>query len=129
MKHSPEPWFFEPPKVVKDHARGITTHLPAEMQTADRKHRVQLTPDNMERIVACVNACKGMADPVAEVARLKRKASAVDDLVGFLVRVSRETMTEDIGDDGGFGSQNDVKPTPFAKEAATLLTALQEANK
>jgi hypothetical protein len=38
-----------------------------------------VTPSNARRIVACVNACAGMEDPAAEIARLQAENDELDE--------------------------------------------------
>lgn len=63
---TPEPWkvkehlYRTPRDVLKDYS---IEHNGAQIMTGAKL--------NADRIVACVNACKGMADPKAEIAALR----------------------------------------------------------
>ncbi len=78
--HTPEPWR------VGVHALQII-YAPDGWAIADAKvfHLADgadapaVQKANAARIVACVNACAGMADPVEEVAQLKRNSCGCPD--------------------------------------------------
>ncbi|MDV7391673.1 hypothetical protein RZS08_09985, partial [Arthrospira platensis SPKY1] len=63
--------------------------------TAMRKDQAPIIEANAHRIVVCVNACAGMADPAAEIEALRRDnaalraklADAVDKLTGSTERM------------------------------------------
>ena len=62
MKHTPGPW-FEHNLAIGDGARGPFTYpLGRDAETAAA---------NASRIVACVNACEGLADPGAAIKALR----------------------------------------------------------
>jgi len=66
-KHTPEPW--------KDGFLRVTA-LDGGMKiavTSCEIGNVEIEQANANRIVTCVNACAGMADPAAEIAELKRQ--------------------------------------------------------
>lgn len=73
--HHPEPW-----EICKMEPWFIQMNHPGHMATIvsggsyDVKHHPQRQA-NLERIVACVNACAGMEDPAAEIERLRRLAN------------------------------------------------------
>lgn len=76
--HTPEPWFIcstEPAEIRTHPYLGSTIG-----HTIPNAH-------NAHRIVACVNACKGMADPAADIeamrATLKESASHLSGFLGF----------------------------------------------
>lgn len=65
MGHTPEPWRAEwQPGQTPKHTY---THC---VMYGDDSLCDTLTQADAERIVACVNACTGMADPAGEIARL-----------------------------------------------------------
>lgn len=59
-KHTPEPWYVEANFIV-----GVLGDIDTRVNVYDHD------PGNRDRIVACVNACAGMADPASEIAALK----------------------------------------------------------
>ena len=65
--HTPEPWKCEGHVVYFQNRMGgfSLRDCPSPEDTA-------------RRIVACVNACAGMADPAAEIAELKRQRTALE---------------------------------------------------
>lgn len=78
-KHTPEPWFddrathdepYQNIKILGDENRGICwlwiDDAPVDDWNAEQRA-------NASRIVTCVNACAGMADPAAEITELKRQ--------------------------------------------------------
>ena len=78
-KHTPEPWFddrathdepYQNIKILGDENRGICwlwiDDAPVDDWNAEQRA-------NANRIVTCVNACAGMADPATEIAELKRQ--------------------------------------------------------
>lgn len=66
MSHTPEPWRAEwQPGQTPKHTY---THC---VMCGDDSLCDTLTQADAERIVACVNACTGMADPAGEIARLR----------------------------------------------------------
>lgn len=86
-KHTPEPWFddrathdepYQNIKILGDENRGICwlwiDDAPVDDWNAEQRA-------NASRIVTCVNACAGMADPAAEIAELKRQR---DELLASL---------------------------------------------
>ena len=74
-KHTPEPWGDSQLRLcfVEFEKLGITVSIP---QYADEEAKA-----NSRRILSCVNACAGMADPAAEIAELKRQ---LDELLAAL---------------------------------------------
>lgn len=84
MGHTPEPWRAEwQPGQTPNHTY---THC---VMYGDDSLCDTLTKADAERIVACVNACAGMADPAAEIQRLRAIEKAVRKLVA-------ETTGDDI---------------------------------
>lgn len=83
-EHTKEPWCVstERPNIIKVDFSGIgSDHGPLIGSTCGHPSS-GFFPDDAEakanalRIVACVNACAGMADPAAEIAALKREIEA-----------------------------------------------------
>ena len=74
-KHTPEPWGDSQLRLcfVEFEKLGITVSIP---QYADEEAKA-----NSRRILSCVNACAGMADPAAEIAELKQQR---DELLAAL---------------------------------------------
>ena len=94
-KHTPEPWFddsathdepYQNIKILGDENRGICwlwiDDAPVDDWNAEQRA-------NANRIVTCVNACAGMADPAAEIAELKRQR---DELLGLVKAVSYHSI-------------------------------------
>ena len=94
-KHTPEPWFddrathdepYQNIKILGDENRGICwlwiDDAPVDDWNAEQRA-------NANRIVTCVNACAGMADPAAEIAELKRQR---DELLGIVKAVSYHSI-------------------------------------
>ena len=82
--HTPEPWFddrathdepYQNIKILGDENRGICWLWIDDAPVDDWNSEQRA---NANRIVTCVNACKGMADPAAEIAELRRQR---DELV------------------------------------------------
>ena len=71
-RHTPWPWYLHTLKsgilletgIAARHARGNHEWIGSLNGGVNRN-------DDMERIVTCVNACEGMADPADELARLR----------------------------------------------------------
>src|SRR5574343_489196 len=74
--HTPEPWKCEGHVVYFQNRMGgfSLRDCPSPEDTA-------------RRIVACVNACAGMADPAAEIAELKRQR---DELFSVISAIAEE---------------------------------------
>lgn len=70
-KHTTEPW--------TDTALGHVVDTRGEI-ICTMRHAYDIDgPANAARITACVNACAGMADPVAEIAALRAAVQAARD--------------------------------------------------
>lgn len=83
MSHTPEPWRAEwQPGQTPKHTY---THC---VMVGDDSLCDTLTKADAYRIVACVNACTGMADPVAEVKRLREETK----LASAFVEEARELL-------------------------------------
>lgn len=94
-KHTPEPWFddrathdepYQNIKILGDENRVICwlwiDDAPVDDWNAEQRA-------NASRIVNCVNACAGMADPSEEIAELKRQR---DELLGLVKAVSYHSI-------------------------------------
>lgn len=85
-KHTPEPWELLDAEGDKEYLRIRGTVLGGRYKIANvlwpnysesaREREAAETLANAERIIDCVNACAGMADPAAEIAELKRQRDA-----------------------------------------------------
>ena len=88
-KHTPEPW-------VADYRHDLETNFYSDDATGSIiggcqeymfAHRdIEERRANARRIVTCINACAGMADPAAEIAELKRQRDELLALAERLVR-------------------------------------------
>ena len=65
--------------IVNDALDGGSAGMPKWPDTDDAAAEASA---NMRRIVACVNACRSMPDPDAEIARLKRIEEAAREIGG-----------------------------------------------
>ena len=86
-KHTPEPWFddrathdelYQNIKILGDENRGICWLWIDDAPVDDWNSEQRA---NANRIVTCVNACAGMANPAAEIAEMKRQR---DELLGLV---------------------------------------------
>ena len=73
-KHTPEPWEFESEpqycsEIIGSNGDSVCTFVEDPSGV------------DVDRILSCVNACAGMADPAAEIAELKRQR---DELLAAL---------------------------------------------
>lgn len=85
-KHTPEPWhsnFYE--------GRTRTTTVSAEAKPS--AVATAYTPEDALRIVACVNACAGIDDPVATLAEVREVLEMIAGQ-GFTNTISEATMAE-----------------------------------
>jgi len=78
-KHTPEPWVADDrhdleTNFYSDDATGSIIGGCQEYMFAHRD--IEERRANARRIVTCINACAGMADPAAEIAELKRQRDA-----------------------------------------------------
>lgn len=101
MTHTPEPWTCEPLKW--DDAWGhvgcivaVTSAGYSGRRSVEASFRIGRALDNQVqvderanavRIVACVNACAGMADPAAEIERLRDQADRLLEACKAMVGV------------------------------------------
>ena len=98
-KHTPEPWKIshddstEEWSIVTNQQGSIIANVNEEtgpeLVGSDPVMRKMPGLENASRIVACVNACAGMADPAAEIAELKRQR---DELLGLVKAVSYHSI-------------------------------------
>ena len=91
-KHTPEPWVFDdrPDIDTNFYSDDATGSIIGECQEYTFAHRdIEERRANASRIVTCVNACAGMADPAAEIAELKRQR---DELLGLVKAVSYHSI-------------------------------------
>ena len=98
-KHTPEPWNIshddstEEWSIVTNQQGSIIANVNEEtgpeLVGSDPVMRKMPGLENASRIVACVNACAGMADPAAEIAELKRQR---DELLGLVKAVSYHSI-------------------------------------
>ena len=66
--HTPEPWHFISDRIYRT---TPAEHIYiAETQPTGRGNATEMI-SNARRIIACVNACAGMADPAVEIAALR----------------------------------------------------------
>lgn len=68
-EHSQEPWINDVYGFV-----GSNTGCIADLRVYHNRR------ENARRIVACVNACAGMDDPAAEIARLRAEVEKMHDI-------------------------------------------------
>ncbi len=76
-KHTPEPWYIQPdpwPPSIRDGEHGAEIAY-AKSPYTNPEYRT-LERANSNRIVACVNACKDLADPAAEIKAMRKVCSA-----------------------------------------------------
>ena len=86
-KHTPEPWVFDdrPDIDTNFYSDDATGSIIGGCQEYTFAHRdIEERRANARRIVTCVNACAGMADPAAEIAELKRQR---DELLALAERL------------------------------------------
>ena len=86
-KYTPEPWELLEAEDDKEYLRIRGTVLGGRYKIANvlwpnysessREREAAETLANAERIIDCINACAGMADPAAEIAELKRQRDSL----------------------------------------------------
>lgn len=88
MKHTQEPWHAHGGSIYRDPYPGIDAPI-AHMDRSDRARDAGIYPverdENAKRAVACVNACAGIEDPAAELARLRRVEGAAREVLAECV--------------------------------------------
>ena len=80
QKHTPEPW-YEAGGIIFYHKgeRLLSDSLIAKFFASPRYGlNVKTSYANAARVVACVNACAGMADPAAEIAALRARVAELE---------------------------------------------------
>ena len=96
-KHTPEPW-------VADDSHGLETNFYSDDVTGSIiggcqeytfAHRdIEERRANAKRIVTCVNACAGMADPAAEIAELKRQRDELLAVLGAAIPLIKQARLD-----------------------------------
>ena len=98
MKHTREPWIageYPPGARVRSYAAmSEDGALLASMQTVSIHVGKLPGKANAARIVACINACAGIEDPAAELARLRRVEGAAREVLTETVQAG-EFFTQD----------------------------------
>lgn len=118
MKHTPEPWIIHENETLEIHpdtedgsdGQNIIAEIPGDAEK-DRQRA------NAERIVSCVNGCKGIADPEKIVPKL-RTVFAI--LLNHIDRVIEACPEDDIDERGMGKSLND------SKEVGSVVRALAD---
>lgn len=81
-KHTPEPWAFDSGKI-----RGaMMTAKPYNIASVNG-HATTEGQANGDRIIACVNACAGMSDPIQEIAWLRAQAAGIPAMCAEVERL------------------------------------------
>ena len=88
-KHTPEPWAVDEYMAVGGLTGMLIDNAGNHIGTAFNVTMSAEAVTNARRIVTCVNACAGMADPAAEIAELKRQR---DELLGLVKAVSYHSI-------------------------------------
>ena len=76
-RHTPEPW-----RVKFAHGTSDVYDKEGELIALVYPTEGPENAANAARIVACVNACKGMADPAAEIAALRARVAELEKEAG-----------------------------------------------
>ena len=85
MRHTPEPW-----AQCQDLTGKICRYGAWHIQGSGEGVAFEISrPANAARIVACVNACAGMADPAQELAALREAAINADIALGKAIESGR----------------------------------------
>ena len=97
-KHTPEPWKYE-----KELSAWCDEWL-ISMDAGDRGRGICIAEtrpgsaaggqENASRIVTCVNACAGMADPAAEIAELKRQRDELLVALGAAIPLIKQARLD-----------------------------------
>jgi len=74
--HTPEPWYVFPPQDDSEKWIAVSVDNVIDIMLVKRGPILRDDPEdigdrNADRVVACVNACKGMDDPAKEIAELR----------------------------------------------------------
>ena len=96
-KHTPEPWIIDDSAELStsfysDDATGSIIGGCQEYMFAHRD--IEERRANARRIVTCVNACAGMADPAAEIAELKRQRDELLAALGAAVPLIKQARLD-----------------------------------
>ena len=133
-KHTPEPWELLDAEGDKEYLRIRGTVLGGRYKIANvlwpnysesaREREAAETLANAERIIDCVNACAGIADPAAEIAELKRQR---DELLAALNKYEEafDGLFDRCGSNGVFnhwGSRIDCTKLNEAHELSSNAT-------
>lgn len=107
-KHTPEPWAFSPERHTHDcfiHQEGAVPRngyiSPEDGGVVGSSEWTWLKDEDARRIVACVNACAGIADPEAlrrerdEAVEVLREIAAMDGLTICGPRHDEERLHEE----------------------------------
>ena len=104
-KHTPEPWNNKRIDIAVHYFESINAEIAFTGKSDE-------SMANSSRIIACVNACAGMADPDAEIAELKRQR---DELLAAMKTIAN---SEEFHGDSficDFDSQQSVARASIAK--------------
>lgn len=92
-KHTPEPWALFEVGDGRPHLCPASESDKMSILTIAEEDGVTFAcvykDSDARRIVTCVNACAGMADPASEIAELKRQR---DELLGLVKAVSYHSI-------------------------------------
>lgn len=92
--YTPEPWevFAIPSKEDYQPIAFCGCDDSVEYMVGQRKTRMHegTALGDAKRIVACVNACAGMRDPLTEIKKMKERLSALDALGASIVKAVRQ---------------------------------------
>lgn len=96
-KHTPEPWVFDDLQDLEtnfysDDATGSIIGGCQEYMFAHRD--IEERRANARRIVTCINACAGMADPAAEIAELKRQRDELLAALGVAIPLIKQARLD-----------------------------------
>jgi hypothetical protein len=96
--HTAEPWVFAYGSIYQGDDANTVEEFTGRIANMDRDNP-RTTPcerdQNARRIVACVNACAGMADPATDIVRLRRERAALLEALKTLVETT-EVRHEDM---------------------------------
>ena len=86
-KHTPEPWEFESEpqycsEIIGSNGDSVCTFV-EDPSCVD-----------VDRILSCVNACAGMADPAAEIAELKRQRDELLAALGVAIPLIKQARLD-----------------------------------
>ena len=80
--HTPEPWDWHGPWSVYKGCNIIDGNVADILQVNHDYEANDWDEAAAARIVACVNACEGMADPAAEIAELRARVAELEKEAG-----------------------------------------------